>query len=88
MVIYGHKTLSREMVKDEIPGTLYGLSPKGWMDQELFDLWLDHFLHYAPSTRPLLLLMDGHSSHYCPSAIHSASEHQIVLFAQLQTQLT
>ena len=81
MVIYGRKTLSRETVKDEIPGTLYGLSPKGWMDQELFDLWLDHFLHYAPSTRPLLLLMDGHSSHYCPSAIHSASEHQIVLFA-------
>lgn len=32
MVIYGRKTISREMVKDEIPGTLYGLSPKGWMD--------------------------------------------------------
>jgi len=39
------------------------------------------FLHYAPSTRPLLLLMDGHYSHYCPCAIHGASEHQIVLFA-------
>lgn len=25
--------------------------------------------------------MDGHSSHYCPSAIHSASEQQVVLFA-------
>lgn len=81
MIIYGRKTLSREMVKDEIPGTLYGLSPKGWMDQELFDLWIDHFLHYAPPARPLLLLMDGHSSHYCPSAIHIASQHQVVLLA-------
>ena len=81
MVIYGRKTVSREMVKDEIPGTLYGLSPKGWMDQELFGLWLDHFLRYAPPARPLLLVMDGHSSHYCPSAIRSASEQQVVLFA-------
>ena len=78
--IYGRKTLSREMVKDEIPGTLYGLSPKGWMDQEFFDLWMDHFLHYAPPARPLLL-MDGHSSHYCPSAIHIASQHQVVMMA-------
>ena len=80
MVIYGRKTISREMVKDEIPGTLYGLSPKGWMDQELFDLWLNHFLRYAPPARPLLLLMDGHSSHYCPTAIHSASQQQVILF--------
>ena len=83
MVIYGRKTLSREMVKDEIPGTLYGLSPKGWIDQELFEMWLDHFIRYAPPTRPLLLLMDGHSSHYCPSAIHRASQQEVVLMALL-----
>ena len=35
------------------------------MDQELFaDGFTNHFLHHAVSARPLLLLVDGHSSHY------------------------
>ena len=80
MVIYDRKTVSRDMVKDEIPGTLYGLSSKGWIDQELFDLWFHHFLTYAPQARPLLLLMDGYSTHYCPQTILSASMQQVVLF--------
>ena len=55
-------------MNDEVPGTYYGMSGKGWTDQELFKHWFqDHFLKYAVPTRPLLLLMDGHSSHYEPS---------------------
>ena len=69
MVIYDRKTIDRDMVKDEIPGTLYGLSSNGWIDQELFRQWFNHFLQYAPQARPLLLLMDGHSTHYCPETI-------------------
>ena len=49
----------------EIPGTLYGLSGSGWMDSVLFEEWFtSHFLVHAPSIRPLLLLLDGHASHY------------------------
>jgi len=81
MVIYGRKAISAALVENEIPGTVYGMSSKGWIDQDLFDQWFDHFLSYAPSTRPLLLLMDGHSSHYCPSVIHRASENDVVLMA-------
>ena len=45
------------------------------MDQELFRHWLkDHFLKYAVPSRPLLLLMDGHSSHYEPSSVELAKE--------------
>lgn len=36
---------------------------------------------YAPSTRPLLLLLDGHSSHYCPETIRAAAASQIIIFA-------
>ena len=81
MVIYGRKAISAALVENEIPGTIYGLSSKGWIDQDLFDQWFDHFLCYTPSTRPLLLLMDGHSAHYCPSVIHRASENEVVLMA-------
>ena len=82
MVIWDRKQLSIELTEGEVPGTFYGLSEKGWMDQELFDAWLSsHFLRYAPPTRPLLLLLDGHSSHYSPSAIRFAAKEQVIVFA-------
>ena len=57
------------------------MSGKGWTDQELFRHWLkDHFLKYAVPSRPLLLLMDGHSSHYEPSSVELAKENDIILF--------
>ncbi|XP_065893476.1 uncharacterized protein [Dysidea avara] len=81
MVIWDKKVLSPELTNGEIPGTIYGLSDKGWIDQELFKLWFHHhFLRYAPTVRPLLLLMDGHSSHYFPDTIHMAAKEKVVLF--------
>ena len=57
------------------------LTSSGWMDQELFDDWLcSNFLRYAPPIRPLLLLMDGHSSHYSPDTIRYAAEQEVILF--------
>ena len=82
MVIWDRKKLSLELTAGEVPGTFYGLSDKGWMDQELFDAWLScHFLRYAPPTRPLLLLLDGHSSHYSPHAIRFAAKEKVIMFA-------
>jgi hypothetical protein len=81
MVIFDTQKLNREWTKTELPGTIYGLSEKGWIDQELFKGWLtDHFSKHAVSARPLLLMLDGHSSHYEPSTLHFAKEHGIVMF--------
>ena len=81
MVIWDRKTLSPELTNGEIPGTIYGLSENGWVDHELFDTWFHHhFLRYAPSIRPLLLLMDGHSSHYYPGTIYMAAKEKVILF--------
>ena len=61
MVVWDRKTLTPKLAEGEVPGTIYGLSPKGWMDQELFDLWFTrHFLQFIPRVRPVLLIMDGH----------------------------
>ena len=82
MVIWDRKTLAPELTIGEVPGTIYGLSGNGWMDMELFHIWFsNHFLRYAPSVRPLLLLLDGHSSHYCPETIRLAAHERVVLFA-------
>ena len=81
MVIWDRKTLAPELTIGEIPGTIYGLSANGWMDMELFDIWFrNHFLRYASAVRPLLLLLDGHSSHYCPDTIRLAAQEKVILF--------
>ena len=80
-VIFDRQSLNQNMTKGEVPGTLYGLSSNGWMNSELFNHWfLNHFLQYAPQTRPLMLLLDGHPSHYSPSTIKLAAENQIIVF--------
>ena len=79
-VIFDAKSLNQEWTKGEVPGTTYGMSSKGWVDTELFQGWLtDHFLQFAVGARPLLLLLDGHSSHK-PDLIKFAKEHSIILF--------
>ncbi len=43
----------------------FAVSDNRWVDQELFNFWLtDHFLPNSTSQRPILLLLDGHSSHF------------------------
>ena len=81
MVIYDRKNLKQQLTTGEVPGTVYGLSDKGWIDTELFEQWFDHhFLHYAPPARPVLLLLDGHSSHYQPSVVRKAAANGVILF--------
>ncbi|XP_064406648.1 uncharacterized protein LOC135351543 isoform X10 [Halichondria panicea] len=81
-IILARKTLNQEITFNEVPGSRYGLSTRGWMDMRLFSEWFTvHFLPYAPSARPLLLLMDGHKSHFCPEMIKMAAKEGIVLFA-------
>jgi len=54
--------LNYEWTKGEVPNTVYGLSPQGWIDQEfLFSGWKKLFI---PNICPVMLLLDGHSSHY------------------------
>ena len=43
----------------------------------------DHFLRHATGARPLLLLMDGHSSHYQPEIIRLARENDVVILCFL-----
>ena len=80
-VIYDRKTLTKALTKGEVPGATYGLFSKGWMDRELFKDWfIGHFLSYAPACRQLLLLLDGHSPHFCPEIIRAAAAEGVIIF--------
>ena len=81
-VVFDRKTLTKELTKGEVPGASYGLSTKGCMDGEFFKDWfIGHFLSYAPACRPLLLLLDGHKSHFCPEVIRTAATEGVIVFA-------
>ena len=80
-LIFDNMSLKPELTLGEVPGTIYGLSRRGWIDGELFDMWFTHhFLMHAPPVRPLLVLMDGHSSHYQPAVIRRAAQEGVILF--------
>ena len=73
--------MTPELAMGEVPGTIYALSGKGWMTAEIFNKWFKcHFLRYASAVRPIILLMDGHSSHYCPETIQLAAAEGVILF--------
>ena len=82
MVVFTGKYFnSSQLSNGEVPGTLYGMSPNGWMDQELFSDWFfKHFLTHAFSERPLLSLLDGHSSHYTFDLVKAAAEKDVIIF--------
>lgn len=82
IVIWDPKTLSPELCDGEVLGTVYGLSDWGWIDEELFNIWFsNHFLAYAPCTRPLLNLLDWHSSHCCPETVRLVAAEEVIVFA-------
>ena len=80
-VIFDAKQLNHLWTRGEVSGTRYGLSDSGWTDRGLFMGWLEeHFLVHAVPARPLLLLVDGHSSHYDPESICFARDHSVIIF--------
>ena len=81
MVIFDRAILRQDLTEKEVPDTIYGLTNNGWSNAEKFDIWFNnHFLHFAPAARPLLLLKDGHSSHFNPTMVRKAAEENIILF--------
>jgi len=80
MIIFDAQNLNHAWTKGEFPGTKYGLSANGWINTDLFEGWLsEHFLEHAVSARPLLLLLDGHSTHYQPQSVRFAKEHDVIM---------
>ena len=77
-IIFNAKNLNLDWTDGEVPGTMYGLIENRWIDMVLFKEWFHrHFLCHAGSNRPLLLLLDGHSSH---EAITLARQNDVIIF--------
>ncbi len=80
MVIFKGERFNHEWTHGEFAGTLYRTSEQGWIDQELLYLWFNKlFLASIPLARPVLLLLDGHSTHYTPEVTQSAASKGVII---------
>lgn len=65
---------------DCLPNAMVRLSPKGWINSDLFLEWLQFFINSILPERPVYLFMDSHASHINPNVISLAKNNQIFLF--------
>ena len=76
MIVFDTKNLKHAWTNNEVPGSKYGESDKGWINTNLFGGWtMEHFI----AGWPLLLLPDGHNTHYQPEVVHFAKDHDIIM---------
>ena len=80
-IIFQHKRKVDDYLRvGEVPDTYYNVSDSGWMNGAIFEDWFEnHFLFHAPAARPLILLLDGHSSHYNINAIKLATAARVII---------
>ncbi|KAM9525235.1 uncharacterized protein ACWYII_043994 isoform 2-T2 [Salvelinus alpinus] len=79
-IIFGKRFPGELYTKEGPANALYGTSPSGYIDNELFRGWfVNNFIKYAVKTHPLLLVFEGHKSHLDPEVIEAARKENVVL---------
>ena len=77
----------RDTLLSGFPGAIYGHSANGWMDGDLFTSFVHHFHEYVKSQGiqlPVILFVDGHSTHISLPTATFCSEKGIILYCLLE----
>jgi len=83
--IYPRVRLMPEFLHKAPNGAIGGANPSGWINEELFSKWFDHFIKWSQPrhrTQPIVLIMDGHGSHTKNlDVISKARDNNIILIS-------
>jgi len=80
-VVYKALNLYDSWCKNGPNNAMYGVTTSGWMEDYLFESWMDKFITFVKDLeKPVLLLCDGHNSHLTYSTVKKAQDNQIILF--------
>lgn len=78
--IYKGAHLYESWTKGGPPGALYACTESGWMQDSVFESWMDHFIKYTESLqKPVLLIYDGHGSHMTYGTVKKAIDNNIII---------
>ncbi|KAE9523095.1 hypothetical protein AGLY_016501 [Aphis glycines] len=80
LIIFKDVRWNDSLKSDCLPNCMVKLSPRGWINSDLFLEWFRFFIDSIPSARPMILFMDSHASHINMDVITLARENQIYLF--------
>ena len=81
MIIYAKSFPGGQYRFDGPDDALYAKSESGWIDTELFLVWVKKiFLKYVVHQRPVILLTDGHKSHINIDVIDLCRNNDIILY--------
>ncbi|CAG8737253.1 13535_t:CDS:2 [Cetraspora pellucida] len=76
----GVRTISG-LLEGAPPRAVMGFTDTGYMREDLFQMYLDHFINFISSIRPVLLILDGHKSHINYMSVGFCHQNNILLFA-------
>lgn len=82
MMVFPGKRMDPQLMLNAAPGAWGVCSDTGWMTAELFLEWFKKFIEFSGATveRPVLLLMDGHSTHTQNiELINEARSHGVII---------
>ena len=77
VMIFGKNWPSGPYSRNGPSGCLYGKSPDGYMDEDLFLTWFEEIFVGMSEVQPTVLIIDGHGSHITYSVIKRALEENI-----------
>ena len=65
LFVFPRVRMKAELMNGAPPGSIYACHKSGWMQLEIFVKWFKHFLKSTGATKenPVLLILDGHSTH-------------------------
>lgn len=65
LFIFPRKRMKAELMDECPPGSICVCHPSGWMQLDIFSQWFDHFITCSGASKnnPMLLILDGHSTH-------------------------
>lgn len=83
LIMPGQRAKRSLLDEATLPNTCFTMAKKGWINSDIFQKWVEWFAEYVPGNipRPLLLIMDGCSSHIDDKVLKAASDNSIILLS-------
>ena len=79
LIVFAGKNLQSSWRGDNaLANTMYAVSDSGWMTAEIFSSWFHRFTEVV-TQRPLLLVFDGHLTHYSLDVIQKGRAEDITI---------
>lgn len=81
--IFPRKRMCHQLQRNGPPGAVYQCTKNGWSNEDIFLVWLQHFVSYTkPSTaEPVLLILDNHGSHINLPAYDFCKKNNIIMLS-------